>query len=448
RDVSTELDEMHKRHDVLIHFLRKQSHVESSNLIVGFIKGIFVFWRTLDKDHLRPFLPDEILSQVVTEGPFIDELHTLTLRVQEEREIQTIDETLGWTKKQRAIWLEEQEDISAGERRRFDLLIRMFKLLHHKYSLSMQELRHQLHHAAQSGFPEMAGLLDVLEKGDSYTCLDALLTQLEKLREIILSEERFPPKEEIYYKRHIAVDIPSVYGRYSERKFDALGLSFRLENLANIYIERLTRSINLGFITQATFIRISRCLLLFLRALKVDGITSRRLDTYTSLLSPSITMKRFSYTQHLDIVRGLSEGVKDVIYAYYTNVHQTNLSMIIPHIGRENLLTKYRSLWDAQDMPSNIHRLSESFFRDLIATTFGLQHLDNFITRIIHTLEAQKDILDAKTIDLLMTYNPDKTISSLYNENLRTHNLIHLGNKGFNLMMLAGDGKPVPPAFV
>ena len=122
--------------------------------------------------------------------------------------------------------------------------------------------------------------------------------------------------------------------------------------------------------------------------------------------------------------------------------------MIIPQIGQGNLLTKYRSLWEDEDMPSTVHRLSESFFRDLIATTFGLQHLDNFITRIIHTLEAQKDILNAETIDLLMTYNPEQTISSLYNENLRTHNLIHLGNKGFNLMVLAGDGKPVPPAFV
>ncbi|MCI5133051.1 MAG: phosphoenolpyruvate synthase, partial [Candidatus Electrothrix sp. EH2] len=400
---------------------------------------------TLDKEQLRPFLPDEILSQVTAEGPFIDELHLLTCRIRDELEMHTMDEILDWPKEKRDVWLDQQEDISAEERRRFALLVRMFKLLHHKYTLGMQELRHQLQHAAQSGFPEMEKLLDVLEKGDSYSCLDALLTQLEHLKGIILSEEKFEPKEEIYYKRHIAVDIPSVYGRYSERKFDALGLTFRLESLANIYIERLTRSINLGFITQATFIRISRYLLLFLRALKVDGITSRRLDTYTSLLSSSITMKRFSYTQHLDIVRGLSEGVKDVIYAYYTNVHQTNLSMIIPQIGQENLLTKYRSLWDDEDIASTIHRLSESFFRDIIAGTFGLQHLDNFITRIIHTLEAQKDILDAKTIDLLMTYNPEKTISSLYNENLRTHNLIHLGNKGFNLMVLAGDGKPVPP---
>ncbi|MCI5223151.1 MAG: phosphoenolpyruvate synthase, partial [Candidatus Electrothrix sp. AR4] len=415
REVSTELDEMHKRHDVLIHFLRKQSHVESSNLIVGFIRAIFAFWLTLDKSHLRPFLPDEILSQIETGGPFIDEPHTLAKRIQTERESDSMDDLMTWKEGERTAWFERQNDISASERKRFELLIRMFKLLHHKYNLGLQELRHQLHHAAQAGFLEMENLLDVLEKGDTYTCLDALLTHLEKLKSTILSEEKFESKEEIYYKRHIAVDIPSVYGRYSERKFDALGLTFRLENLANIYIERLTQSINLGFITQATFIRISRCLVLYLRALKVDGITSRRLDTYTSLLNSSISMKRFTYTQHLDIVRGLSEGVKDVIYAHYTNVHQTNLSIIIPQIGKENLLTKYRSLWDDEDMPSTVHRLSESFFRDLIATTFGLQHLDNFIIRIIQTLEAQKDILDEKTIDLLMTYNPEKTISSLYN---------------------------------
>ncbi len=448
RDVSTELDELHKRRDVLIHFLRKQSHVESSNLIVDFIGAIFTFWITLDKDHLRPFLPDEILDQIADAGPFVDEQHILTNRIRKDLQFNTMDDILAWNVKDRGLYLARQEDISQLERTRFELLVKMFKLLHHKYNLGMQELRNQLQQAAQGGFPEVEELLEVLDNRDAYHCLDAVLTHLEKLKEIILSEEKFEPKEEIYYKRHIAVDIPSVYGRYSERKFDGLGLTFRLEKLAGIYLERLTQSINLSFITQATFIRISKCLRLYLRALNIDGIFSRRLETYTSLLTSSIGMKRFSYTQHLDVVRGLSEGVKDVIYAYYTNIHQNNLSIIVPQIGKDNLLTKYRSLWDEEDLPSTVHRLSESFFRDLIATTFGLQQLDNFITRILQTLEAQKDILDDQTIDLLMTYNPEKTISSLENENLRTHNLIHLGNKGFNLMMLAGDGKPVPPAFI
>ncbi len=448
REVSTELDEIHKRQDALIHFLRKQSHVESSNLIVDFIKAIFGFWLTLDKTLLQPFLPEEVLQQVATEGPFVDEQHRLARRIQEELQFYSMQDLLRWPEQERQEYLARQEDISLTERTRFDLLVKMFLLLHHKYNLGMQELRNQLQVAIKTGFPEMEELLEILDSGTTYQCLDGLLTHLEQLKRIILSEERFEPKEEIYYKRHIAVDIPSVYGRYSERKFDALGLSFRLENLANIYLEKLSQSINLSFITQATFIRVVKCLRFYLRALRIDGITSRRLETYASLLSSSIAIKRFSYTQHLDIFRGLSEGVKDVIYAYYTNVHENNLSIIIPQIGKENLLTRYRPLWDDSDLPSTIHRLSESFFRDLIASTFGLQHLDNFITRIIQTLEAQKDILDEQTLDLLMTYNPEKTISSLYNENLRTHNLIHLGNKGFNLMVLAGDGKPVPPAFI
>ncbi len=448
REVSTELDELHNRRDILIHFLRKQSHVESSNLIVDFIGAIFGFWLDLDKDLLRPFLPEEVYRQVETCGPFVDAQHVLTNRIRDELGFRRTSDILRWKEKERLRYLEKQEDIPVVERRRFELLVRMFKLLHHKYNLGLQELRNQLQQAAQGGFPEMEDLLTVLDDCDTYTCLAAVLDYLERLRKIILSPEKFEPREEIYHKRHIAVDIPSVYGRYSERKFDALGLTFRLENLANIFLERLSDTINLSFITQATFIRIARSLKLYLRALRIDGISSRKLETYVSLLSSSIGMRRFSYTQYLDIFRGLSEGVKDIIYAYYTNVHQNNLSIIIPQIGGDNLLTRFRPHWDGQDLSSTVHRLSETFFRDLIASTFGLQHLDNFITRIMHTLEAQKDVLDPRGLDLLMTYNPGKTISSLYDENLRTHNLIHLGNKGFNLMVLSGDGKPVPPAFV
>ena len=448
RDVSTELDETHKRSDPLIHFLRKQAHVESNNLIVGFIEAIFTFWITLDREYLREYLPEEVLHQVRDQGPFVDEQHRLAERIKRDLRFSRMDQILAWHDEERERYLEGQTDISEVERRRFSLLVRMYKLLHLKYNLSLPEIQSQLHQAMQSGFPELNRLLEILREDDPFHCLEALLDQLEYLRRIILSEEKFEPKEEIYHKRHIAVDIPSVYGRYSERKFDSLGLTFRLESLANVYLERLFDTVNLSFITQATFIRILKCLRLFSRALQVDGISSRRLDTYISLLASSIGIKRFSYTQHLDIMRGLSEGVKDIIYAYYTNVHQNNLSIIVPQIGKENLLSKYHGSWDEKNMPENVLRLSETFFRDLISTTFGLQHLDNFIGKIIATLEAQKDILDEKTLDLLMTYNPEKAISSLHDENLRTHNLIHLGNKGFNLVVLSRDKKPVPPAFI
>ncbi|MFP3982697.1 MAG: PEP/pyruvate-binding domain-containing protein [Desulfurivibrionaceae bacterium] len=453
RDVSTEVDEIHDRKDVLIHFLRKQSHVESSNLIVGFLEAIIRFWYSRDKKGLEYYLPDHILSQVRTEGEFIDDIHRLTVAVFEKGSLHKPADLLDLEEDRLERFLRDQQDIPHYEKERFRLMVKMYRLLDLKYNLGYQELRHQLGQAAVSGFPEMEDLLVSLESCETMDCLDKLLENLEHLKEIILSPQVFEAKEEIYHKRHIAVDIPSVYGRYSERKFDALGLTFRLEKMANIYLEKLPSTVNLTFITRATFIRILKCLRLYLRALKIDGITSRRLETYVSLLSNSLGIKRFSYTQYLDIFRGLSEGVKDVIYAYYNNIHQNNLSIIIPQIGPHNLLPKYRSLVqrdkDSDNYPrEDIHRLSEAFMRDLISQTFGLQHLDNFISKIYHVLERQKEMLDEDMLDLLMTYNPEKVILFLDRKSPHYRNLILLGNKGYNLSVLACDQKPVPPGFI
>jgi len=448
RDVSTELDEIHRRKDVLIHFLRKQGHVESSNLIVDFIQAIFIFWKTKDKLLLTPYLPEEVYTQIKTEGKFIDQQHILSNRFYQEMAIDRVQDILQKDNQVIVEFLDKQSDLKPSEVRRFALLIRMYKLLYKKYKLGFQQLRSEILRAVNDGFPEMEGLLAELEDSDTERSLEALLTTLESLKEIILSEEKFEAQEDIYYKRHIAVDIPSVYGRYKEKKFDSLSLTFRLENLANLYLEQLPGTINLSIITQATFYNIVRCIKIFIRALAIDGITSRRLSTYLALLENSLKVRRFSYTQYLDIFRGMSEGVKDIIYASYTNIHQNNLSIIIPQIGSENLLGKFRSLYDEAEIGTTIQQLSEVFSRELISSTFGLQHLDNFILHILQTLENQKDLLDQEKLDLLMTYNPDKALSLLHDLNPYTNNLIHLGNKGFNLAMLTTDGRPVPPAFV
>lgn len=452
REVSTELDEIHKRKDILIHFLRKQSHVESSNLIVGFIQAIMRFWRTLDKSHLKDYLPGEILDQVQSKGVFVDQLHRLTKRIFQLTHIKEEKDLLMLDTKRLNSFLNLQIDLSEGERDRFRLLVEMYKLLDQKYNLGFQEIRHQLEEAVKGGFPELQPLLEDLALCDTFQCLNSLLTHLEKLKEIILSDEVFEAREDIFHKRHIAVDIPSVYGRYREKKFDALSLTFRLENMANIYLEKLPGLVESSFITKSTFIRVVKCLRLYIRALKIDGITSRRLDTYVSLLSNSLALSRFSYTQYLDIFRGLSEGVKDVIYAYYTNIHQNNLSIIIPQIGPTNLLAKYRNMLAGEGNGgtsiNDVHQLSEAFMRDIIATTFGLQHLDNFITNIYHTLERQREILDEEQLDLLMSYNPDKIIHHLGENTATAKNLVLLGNKGFNLTQLSQDDMAVPPGFI
>lgn len=448
RDVSTELDETHRRKDVLIHFLRKQSHVESSNLIVDFIRAIFRFWKSGNKQPLLSFVPPEVYGQISGEGVYVEDQRVLVNKVFDRFELTHIDDIFHVSEYHLQSFVDEQQGCSEPERHRFLLLVKMFRLIHKKYNLGFQELRSELKQASVDGFPELVALLNKLDDKDTIEILDAILDALEHLKEIILSEEEFKAREDIYYKRHIAVDIPSVYGKYREKKFDSLSMTLRLENLANIYLEMLPATVNLSFITKATFYSITRCLKLYRRALQIEGIASRKLDTYLALLVSSLKIRRFSYTQYLDIFRGLSEGVKDVIYAYYTNIHQQNLSLIVPQIGADNLLPRYKSLWNEEETGNTIHSISESFFRDLIASAFGLQHLDNFILRIIQTLESQREKLDERTLDLLMTYNPENAISLLNNANPYTHDLIHLGNKGFNLITLTDDDKQVPPAFV
>ncbi|MBT8346500.1 MAG: phosphoenolpyruvate synthase [Desulfofustis sp.] len=448
RDVSTELDEIHRRKDVLIHFLRKQSHVESSNLIVDFIRTIFMFWKTLDKRQLNNFLPAEVFTQVTDKGIYVDDQNLLVNRIFQRFELSQIDDVFLVGHQALSAFVDEQLDCSPQERRRFLLLVRMFKLIHKKYNLGFQELRSELQQAADDGFPGIVPLLDKINARDTFGILEATLDALANLKEIILSPQQYEAREDIYYKRHIAVDIPSVYGRYREKKFDSLSLTYRLENLANIHLEMLPATVNLSFITKATFYDITRCLRLYRRALQIEGIASRKLDTYLALLTSSLKIRRFSYTQYLDIFRGLSEGVKDVIYAYYTNIHQKNLSLIIPQIGGDNLVPRYKTLWNESEMSNTVHSISEGFLRDLIASAFGLQHLDNFILRIIQTLESQREVLDERTLDLLMTYNPENAISLLDNVNPYTYDLIHLGNKGFNLITLTEENKQIPPAFV
>ena len=454
RDVSTELDEISHRKDILIHFLRKQSHVESNNRIVDFIEAILCFWFSKQKKELAPFLPPEILEQVPANGPYVDHVHRLIQHLANvldlKRFTRSVDSLLNLEEDRLSQILCQVQDIPHQERRRVELLIRMYRLEAHKYKLGTQEIRRHLEEARNQGFEGLDKVLEVLDvDNDPEHCLEVILDQLDVLKGIILSKEQFEIREDIYHKRHITVDIPSMYGRYHERKFDALSLSFRLENLANIYFERLIAEIDSTFISRAIFVRILRYLRLFWRAVQLDGVYSRKFATYLALLEKSLEVRRFAFSQYQDVVRGLSEGVKDIIHIYYISPHQDNISLIIRQLGKHNLLPKYKTaIKEAENETQLIHQITEWFLRDLISGTFGLQYLDNFIARVYQVLGEQKERLDHKELDLMLSYDPNQILCPIHSPKEQTKNLIHLGNKGFNLVLLAQEGVPVPPGVI
>ena len=451
RDVSTELDEISNRKDLLIHFLRKQSHVESNNLIVDFIEAILCFWYSREKACLAPFLAPEILQRVPVQGEYVDHVHRLVRVMAEELGLEPfagqLDRLLNLSEEKLEEILDKVFDVPRHEKRRLSLLVKMYRLETLKYKLGTQEIRYHLEEAFKTGFDGLERVLDVIDSQDPEECLPVILDELDNLKDIILSDKTYEVQESIYHKRHIAADIPSMYGRYHEKKFDALGLTFRLENLANVYFERLIAEMEMPFITRAVFVHILKVFKLFWRAVQLNGVYSKKFDIYLTLLEKSLEVKKVSFTQYLDIVKGLSEGVKDMIYVYYLSPHQDNIARIVRQLGREQLLPKYRMTGE-EDNVHLISQVTEMFLREMISSTFGLQHLDNFIGRVFQVLREQREHLDTRELDMLLSYDPGQDLCSIYEPDAFTMNLIQLGNKGYNLVLLAKEGLPIPPGII
>lgn len=448
RTVSTDIDELTARSDRLIHFLRKQSHVESNNVVVSFIEAIIEFWRMLDKAKLEGLVPDEVFAEIVSSGPLVEEVHRIFTSIFNAPGIHHTVDLLDLSEKEVLSLIKQIPGVSERERQRAFLMIQFYQLLYEKYALSYRDIELHLRRASSLGLPDPSALLDKLQSYDPFEKLDAILDYLMELKDVILTPSPLQVFENIYYKRHIAVDIPSMYGSYNERKFDALGVTFRLENMANVLFEEIMYSFNLTFITRATFFRIAKFLPLFMRALAIDGISSNRLELQGELFSNAIEVRRFSHSQYMDIFRGFSESIKQLIQTYYHSQHEENLDVIIRQLGSPRILARYRRDTDGETPVERNQRVSESFLRDIIARTFGLQYFDHFISSILTTLATQKEHLSVEKLDLLLSYDPEKTVTLIQKPGEKTFDLIHMGNKGYTLAKLVSLGIKVPPGFV
>lgn len=448
REVSTEIDELTHRTDALVHFLRKQSHVESSARVVDFMEGVISFWMTRDKSPIREFLPDDIFRRIRTSGPYIDDLHTIFNDLFRHQRFSRVTDLLHLSEEEMISLTEGVPDVSQREKKRASLAIRYYQLLNKKYRLDPANIVEHLQYARSLGLPNTEEVIALLGSGSVSDRIEGVIDYLNQLQSIILSPEKNEPVENIFRKRHIAAGIPSMYGRYHERKFDALALAFRLENLANILFEELIHSVNLKFITRATLFQIEKYVNLFFKALRLDGISSFKLENALELLSVALEVRRFSFSQYIDIFRGFSEAVQDILNTYFSSIFKNNLKHIIPRIGVEHMLPKYQQTGQCATETEFVNQISEQFLRETVAGSFGLQQLDTFISRVLKTLFEQAEGLDVQNLDLLMSYDPKKALSGIHSPNASTQDRIHLGNKGHNLIKLASLGIPVPPGFI
>ena len=448
RNVTTNMDEISGRQDKLVHFLRKQVHTESNNTLIGLTLDVFKFWSDGNLEALKPIVPNNVFESIDKESTWFVHVHNLVQMMCEISCLNPEDvlmlsrddyENLIGSASRR---LELDDEISQREHARLMDIRDLYAYLREKYSFESVNIFSSLR-----SFPFIADEeIDKFEKvykakdfGQSLTMIYAFMNQLKT---VIFNPEQSEGWENIYHKRHIAIGIPSMYGTYRENKFEAMGLTFRLERVATQLMEKVVQSINLEYISERTLNQIYRILEYFRNGLELDGITNQSFNSKLDMLRYSLTSRSFSFGQYINIFQFIAEDVRRIIIKYFLKSYEYPLKIVIPQLfDPEGKLSE-------RETAALISKKSEEFHRDLLSDAFLMQPLDNFIGRILNSLRTMEATLDPKLISDIMTYNSEMLICPFWEVTPMMDNQVFIGNKAYHLKNLYLNGLPVPPGFV
>ena len=440
RDLSTRMDEITARQDLLVHYLRKQIHTESNNTHIELTRQIFRFWVYRDLDLIRDLVPRDVVESIELDGPFVREMNSLIQAVSEISGIEPeclIDEE----EERLRIWIDSVDGCEESARTKLKSVCRIQHLLEEKYSFTTVDICAYLRKFRAPSSESIDRLERYLRDDETEDALTCVLEIMEDLNGIIFSAKVSEPWENIYYKRHIAYGIPSMYGTYHEEKFEALGKIFKLEQTASRLLGELEGAINLEYITVDSLWKIYRVLKHYQRGLQVDGISIKTLDRNLEMFKYSLRSRSFSIQQYVNMFRFIGESIRKIIQDYFFRPYDAILRIVIP----QN--------FDCQDMAPKqlatfIHQKSEEFYRDMLSSAFLLQSLDAFISKIDAALHCMVDNYSSEMIRDIMTFEPDMATSPIYEATPKLDNQVFLGLKAYNLKKLYLLGYPVPAGFV
>jgi pyruvate,orthophosphate dikinase len=437
RDITTKIDEISFRQDRLIHFLRKQVHTESNNTHIELTRRIIRFWYDGDVEPLKDLVPQDVFTTLQNSGEWFDPVNKIVSSLCEKYSIPPEE-------------LLEREDLNLSkhlkghpkrDQIRFKGLVELHRLLKTKYTLDYHNIipvMNQLHLFPDEEIEEFG---KHLEENNVEAALRRVYYFMERLREIILNPEKSEACEDIYHKRHIAAGIPSMYGKYHEAKFEAMGLTFRLERLAVALMSKLIGQINMNYITAKSLRRIARIIELFRHGLMLDGITNQGFDANLKMFQYSLTSASFSLDQFVNLFQFMAQNIREIIYEYFLRNFDMPLKVVaLQQSGH----TRIAGPEDQQE----VHRISEKFYREVLSSAFLVQQLDNFISDVLNTLRTMVGSLTPEVLHNIMSFDPDLIISPIYRSTPEMDNQIFLGAKAYFLKRLYAKDFPIPPGFV
>ncbi len=441
RKVTTSMDEISHRKDKLIHFLRKQVHTESNNTLIGLTKKIFNFWFDGNIDTIKHVLPKNVYESIDKSGEFFAPVHDMVVKMHKVSN-KSPDELLSLNEDEFDRLLNSIQPKNDRDIERLHDMRMLYAYLKEKYSFETVDISSILKKYSYIDDSDIVLFKLALEKDDIGASLKLIYKFMNSLKEIIFNEKPSQGWENIYHKRHIAIGIPSMYGTYREPKFEALGLTFRLENVATRLMEKVVERINLSYISAKTLTDIYDILDFFREGLELDGITNQSFNSNLLMLKYSLRSQSLSFDQYINIFQFLAEDVKRTIIKYFLKSYEIPLRIVIPQLfDRENKLSP-------EEVVNLVNKVSETFYRDVIAEAFLMQPLDNFIARILESLRAMADNIKPSMIKEVMSYNSDLVIARLGRSNPQVDNQVFLGSKAYHLKNLRMAGFPIPPGFV
>jgi len=443
RKITTSLDKLSYRNDRLIHFLRKQTHSESNNTHIELAKRILCFWYHGNPQPLLKYLPLDVQSELKASGKWFDPVHKIVQKLCEKMQI-VPEDLLERDIKEIEINIKEIDKIDAPDKKRVMYLIELYALLKHKYTLYPKDIIEDLKKISFLSFKEVERLERHLKEERYATSIKQIFSMISQLKEIILDPKKSEAHEDIYYKRHIAAGIPSMYGRYSEPKFESLGLVFRLERLADFLINKLINQRNLDYMTIDGFHNAAKILELFKEGLKLNGISSENFNSNLEMLHYSFKTSTFSMDQFVNIFYFLTLNIKEIIENYYISPFNSILKIVIPQYVKE----ERKKDISKTNQDHVIYKGSEEFYRNVISSAFLVQHLDNYISQILVTLRAMMEKLKPEVIHMLLNYDPKLLFTSFNQLTPKVDNQTFLGAKAHYLKKLYSYKFPVPPGFV
>jgi len=433
REASTVIDELAGRKDRVIHFVRKQVHTESNNTHIELVRRVADYWYNGRREQLRKIIPEDVYTTLNNKDEHYVRISRLTRTV---CDYFGVDHTglLNLSEEEVAAYLDTLTEENDKDKKRLLYLVQLYQLLVEKYSFETRNISGLLLQSRFFSKEEVEIFSDLMEQKRYREALEQIYSYMDTLKEVILSKEKTEAIETIYYKRHIAAGIPSMYGQYKEPKFEALGLMYRLEQVASRLMEDIVAEIDMDYISAKTLKNIYEVLTRFKAGLELDGMVNQNFNSTLEMFRYSLTSASVTLEQYMNIFRFMSQHIRELINEYFIRVYDETINIVVPQIF--------------DDSPETIARESEVFYRDILSSAFLVQELDQFIANAIKMIHNMLENYSREHIHNMMSYNPDLAISSLDRETVQMDNQLFLGAKAYYLKKLLAYGLPVPPGFV